>query len=427
VSVPPEVTRRAGVRATLALAAALVGAAAVAAPAVQPAPLRIHVSDCQPGAAPGCVAGDDANDGLSESAPKRSLRAVGLDRLPAGSEVLLARGGVWVQPEMLIVDNPQVTAQRPLVIGAYGRGDRPWIQVPGQQGAAIAFGRHGNTSNDGGYVLRDLKLDGRGSSAWGVFVVHNLHDLTLENNEITGFFIGIHAQASPPHGLTRVTVRGNRIVGNRGMGLLAQLSDSLIEDNLFESNNVSGSPYNHAIYLSGRAASGRGLTVRRNTLRGNSVVDGVCRGGNLTVHGQVDGLLIEGNLIELPAAVRSCRGISVTSGYRSAEWFRRVVVRGNTLVNLGSCGVCANSAPGIVVADNRFLQQQDTPHVGVAIRNDGGWRDAADRDAQVHGNVACFLHPARGQAVVEVDSPGGRVNDNRSFEGAAASVGPCAR
>jgi hypothetical protein len=398
-----------------------------AAPSIgTPEALRVYVSDCQPGAAAGCVPGDDTRSGFSEAAPRRTLRGLNFNELPAGSQVLLVRGGAWRLDDTLIVDNPLATTHRPLVIGAYGSGERPWLQAPGLAGAAIAFGKYGNTSNDGGYVLRDLKLDGRGSAMWGVFVVHNLHDLVIENTEITGFHIGIHAQAKPPHGLTHVAIRHNRIAGNRGMGILGQFSSSVIEDNLFEANNVSGSPYNHAIYLSGQAGSGRDNVVRRNTLRRNSVVDGVCRGGNLTVHGQVEGLVIEDNLIELPAAVRSCRGISITSGYRTPEWFHRVVVRRNTLVNLGGCGVCVNSAPGIVVEGNRFVQRQPTPHVAVAIRDDGGFGDVSDRDAEVRDNIVCFPHPARGQVVADVASPGAVVQGNQVFRGQAGAAGACA-
>jgi hypothetical protein len=47
---------------------ALMGAFAVAAPAEA---LTYYFSDCQPGAAAGCVQGDDANDGKSPRSPKR--------------------------------------------------------------------------------------------------------------------------------------------------------------------------------------------------------------------------------------------------------------------------------------------------------------------------------------------------------------------
>ncbi|MBC7956084.1 MAG: right-handed parallel beta-helix repeat-containing protein [Cytophagales bacterium] len=346
--------------------------------------------------------------------------------LPAGSKLLLARGGVWVQPA-LFLDNPNATPKEPLVLDAYGSGDRPWIQAPDQKGAAFLFGEYNNATNDGGYTLRNLKLDGMGSSAWGLFLIHNLRSVTIENMEITGFHIGIHSQARAPHGVTNVLIRNNTISRNRGMGILGQFSDSVIEGNLFEGNNFSGSGFDHAIYLSGNDTGGRNNVVRNNIFRNNSVVNGVCKGGNFTMHGQMDGMLIEGNTFEQPAAAPGCWGISITTGYTSPEWFRNFVVRNNTLINLGGCSVCVNSAPGIVVENNRFINTNTTYHVGVSIRGDVGPGDEADRDAIVRNNIACFPTGAPNQSVTAVSSPGSKVTGNVVHTGAAGSTGACAR
>jgi hypothetical protein len=403
---------------------ALAGAFAVAAPAHA---ATYYFSDCQPGAAKGCVPGDDANDGLSPKSPKRRLESVNLNALPAGSKLLLARGGVWVQ-SMMIIDNPHVTAEKPLVFDAYGQGERPWLQAPGVKNAVFMFGKYNNSSYDGGYTLRNLKLDGMGTAQWGLFLIHNLHHVTIEDSEITGFHIGIHSQARGPHGVNHVVIRRNAISRNRGMGILGQFSDSVIEDNLFEGNNFSGSDYDHAIYLSGNEAGGRNNVVRRNVFRHNSVVDGVCRGGNVTMHGQMDGMLIEGNTIEQRASARSCWGFSINSGYKTAEWFRNFVIRGNTVVNLGECAFCLNASPGIVVENNRVFNDQTSAHTAVMIaRGNKGPGDADDRDAVIRGNVACFPAAASSQVAVRVASHGASVSDNLTLTGDAATRGACAR
>lgn len=403
---------------------ALAGAAVMMAPAEA---ATYYFSDCQPGAAKGCVQGDDANDGKSPRSPKRRIESVDLSALPAGSKLLLARGGVWVLP-MMIIDNPHVTAEAPLVIDAYGEGERPWLQAPGVKNAVFMFGKYNNTSYDGGYTLRNLKLDGMGTAQWGLFLIHNLHHVTIEDSEITGFHIGIHSQARAPHGVNQVTIRRNVISRNRGMGVLGQFSDSVIEDNLFEGNNFSGSDYDHAIYLSGNEVGGRRNVVRHNVFRHNSVVDGVCKGGNVTMHGQMDGMLIEGNTIEQRASARSCWGFSITSGYKTAEWFRNFVIRNNTVVNLGECAICINAAPGIVVENNRVFNDQKTAHVAVMIANGNrGPGDAADRDAVVRGNVACFPSGASSQVALRLASPGAIVSQNAELSGVAATRGVCAR
>jgi Right handed beta helix region len=386
-----------------------------------------YFSDCQPGAAATCVQGQDSNPGTNEKAPKRTLASVNINALPAGSKLLLARGGVWLHP-MMIIDNPHVTQKEPLVIDAYGAGDKPWIQAPGLKAGAFMFGKYNNTAYDGGYTLRNLKIDGMGSSAWGLFLIHNLHHVTLEDSEITGFHIGLHSQTKPPHGVNHVTIRRNVISRNRGMGILGQFNHSVIEDNLFEGNNFSGSDYDHAVYLSGNDSGGRTNVLRNNVFRHNSVVDGVCRGGNVTMHGQMDGMLIEGNTIEQRASARSCWGFSINSGYKTAEWFRNFVIRRNTVVNLGECAFCINASPGIVVEDNRVLNDQKTAHTAVMImRGNKGPGDVDDRDAVVRGNVVCFPLGVSGQVPLNLNSTGASVGGNVTLTGEAATRGVCAR
>ena len=218
---------------------------------------------------------------------------------------------------MTLLDNPNVTAEEPLVIDAYGTGDKPWLQVPNLKASAFLFGGYNNTSYDGGYTLRNLKIDGMGTTDWGFFLVHNLHHVTLENNEITGFHIGIHSQSRGPKGVTHIVIRNNSISRNRGMGILGSFNDTLIEGNLFEANNFSGSGFDHGTYLSGTDPhGGRNVTLRNNRYIRNSVVNGVCKGGNMTFHGQMDGVLIEGNTIEQDSAAPTCWLMSITQGLR---------------------------------------------------------------------------------------------------------------
>jgi hypothetical protein len=422
--------QRYGVRFSMArrMRFALVLAGLAGSTAADAAGRTYYFSDCQQGAAKTCVQGSDSNSGSSESSPKRNLSSVNLNALPAGSKLLLARGGVWVwSKELLLLDNPNVTPKEPLVIDAYGTGERPWIQVSDQKAGVFSFGKYNNTNNDGGYTLRNFKLDGMGSSAWGMFLIHNLNSVTIENMEITGFDIAIHSQARGPHGVTKVLIRNNAINRNGAMGILGQFSDSVIEGNLFEGNNFSGSAFNHAVYLSGGEVGGSNNVIRNNIFRNNSVVNGVCKGGNVTMHGQMDGMLIEGNTIELPASTLGCWGFSITSAYATPDWFRNFVVRNNTLINLGGCGVCANAAPGIVVENNRFINTQTTPHTGVTIRGEVGPGDDTDRDAVVRNNIACFPTGSPNQAISSVSSPGSKVTANVVHTGAAATTGACAR
>jgi parallel beta-helix repeat protein len=206
------------------------------------------------------------------------------------------------------------------------------------------------------------------------------------------------------------------------MGILGTLNGSLIEGTLFEGNNVKGSAFHHAIYLSG----GSNNILRNNRFIRNAVVNGVCSGGNVTVHGLVDGLTIEGNLIEQSAATGGCYGFSITPGHNYAEAFRNVVVRGNTVVNVGGCAVCAGSAPGIVVEGNKLINTQATYQVGVlipAIRPEAD--DAVDTGAVVRNNTICQSVPASGSAAVRISA--GAETGNVYRTGPDATTGVCTR
>ncbi len=381
-------------------------------------PRTYHFSDCQAGAMPDCVAGSNLNAG-TEASPKRDLSGVSVNDLAGGSSLLLKRGGAW-NVIGLLLENSYVTPAAPLTIEAYGSGPKPLLRVPTGNGIHLG-GNWNNQSNDGGYTLRDLRLDGLGTAQWGLWLVQNVRAITIENVEITGFAIGIHASGGSPHGVSAVTLRNSSISRNRSMGFLGTVSDSRFEGNLFESNNFGGSNREHAIYLS----RGNRNTIRDNRFVRNSAVNGRCTGGNVTVHGVVDGLSIENNTIEQDASLPGCYGFAITAGYASQESFRNVTVRGNTVINIGMCAVCVNSAPGIVVENNRSIMlttaalhyavwepanaQQDIPSVGAIVKD----------------NVLCLRGAAKGDSRATQLSASVVSTNNSVRTGTEAAAGPC--
>jgi hypothetical protein len=390
-------------------------------------PAGLFFSDCQAGAAAGCVAGNNANPG-SIIAPKRDLSGINVDTLPAGTRLRFARGGAWTWTNLRL-ENPFASEASPLSFEAYGEGARPLFNAPNIGSGAIDFGEYNNVSNDGGYVFRGLKFDGQGSSAHAFFLIHNLHHVTIEDCELTGFHIAIHAQARAPHSLRNIVIRNNQIVRNGGMGILGQLRDSLIEGNTFGANNVGGSGFDHGTYLSGaEGVSGMNVTLRNNLYLRNSVVNGVCTGGNMTFHGQMDGVLIEGNTIEQDAAAEGCWLMSITQGSTAAEWFLNFVVRGNTLVNGGNTVIAAQSAPGILIEDNRIINTQLAFQTGISVgHTDYQNGDLPDGNAIVRNNIGCYPTPGHQSTLVHVIAPNSTVTNNLSYTGAAATSGPCMR
>lgn len=363
--------------------------------------------------------GNNANPG-TQASPKRDLTSVSINSLPAGSRLLLARGGVWANVA-LDLDNPNVTPANPLVIEAYGTGAAPVLRSS-VYNAITMGGRWGNTTNDGGYTLRNIRLDGLGTAERGLWFVQNVRGIMVENVDIENFRLGIESSEGAPYGVTGVTIRNSRINRNRSMGILGGFSDGLVDGVSFEGNNFSGSQLNHAIYYSGGAR----VTIRNSTFIANSVVNGTCLGGNVTAHGLIDGLLIENNTIRQTAAAPTCYGISITTGYATAEEFRNVVIRGNTVINVGMTSIGANAAPGIVVENNRVINTQSTAQYSIWIPANGNTAspDAADRDAVVRNNTICLVN-TQGSAAVSANVPGAVISSNTLLSGAAALTGVC--
>lgn len=317
-------------------------------PAPAGSPVTVYISDCAPGAAPGCVQGNDANPG-TQASPKRTIQGAGHNTLPAGSQVLFARGGAWDNFNIALY-NLNATTANPITLDAYGTGPYPWLKTA----VANAFFVGGNfnysdTVSDGGYTIRNLKIDGQGTSEWGFLIVAATRGVVIESNEITGFKIAVHFQ-NMGSGNDGLVIRSNNIHHNSDMGMLGDANNMVIEGNIVADNNYSGSGFNHGLYLGGHAHDG---IVRNNTFTNNSAVNGSCSGGNLTVHGQWDGLLIENNTITQQAYGPGCYGISVNDGYTSVEWFRKVVIRGNTVLRV-QCGACIRAAPEVLIDGNTF-------------------------------------------------------------------------
>ena len=373
--------------------------------------------------------GSNANPG-TQAAPKQTLAGIDVNALPANARLLFARGGAWTVGTVTF-ENMNASAAAPITLDAYGSGAAPLMTTSGNQLAIFELGgRYNNTSNDGGYVFRNLRLSGSDNSAWGFWLSGNVRDVVIENLEITGFQIAIHSQARAPHGVTNVQIRNNTISRNLSMGILGQFKDSVIEGNLFEANNtVSGSGFNHGTYLSGSdGLSGINLVLRNNRYLRNSAVNGVCTGGNMTFHGQMDHVLIENNRIEQDAAAEGCWEMSITQGYDTAEWFRNFTVRNNKLINAGNTGMSVQSAPGIVVEGNVIINTQTTYQTGINVgHNEYRNGDVPDGSAVVRNNTACFPTPHASSRAVSVTAPDSTVTNNVVVTGAAATTGVCAR
>lgn len=336
--------------------------------------------------------------------------------------MLFKRGGAWSWTSIVRLDNRNVDAESPLTFAAYDVGAAPLLDVSSQ--FAFETGEWLNTVPDGGYVFRDLKFNGglRGGGNIAIWLRGTVSDVLIENVEFTGFYIGLNGQGRDD--IQRVTVRKSRFTRNTGMGVLGTFNNSLFEANMIDSNNFSGSAFDHGMYLSNMTNS----TVRRNTFLNNSTVNGECLGGNLTVHGVVDGLIIENNRLYQQTSAATCFGISITTGHGNvAEVFRNVHIRHNVIVNLGGCAICLNAAPGALVENNLIINSTANPHEAIHIHGpEAGQIDHEGGGEIVRNNTACFALPER-KTLLFLGTVGATQSGNAARTGNDAFTEQCRR
>jgi parallel beta-helix repeat protein len=302
--------------------------------------------------------------------------------LNAGETVAFCRGGSFkIEGDREWV-NPSCTNSSRCVVRDY---PPPWSTqalpkpiLTATSGDAFSFADSGDAEHEGGYTFLnlDIRSTSGGTSGNGFFVYNDVDDVLVCGVDIMGFDIGFHAAGSNPPAAgsgsdgknARVVLRYSGLSGNGNQGYLGGCDDCGVEDSYFENNGFRQATFNHNIYFSPRGATG--MFARNNYLYRSAMVGGKCEGTSLVVHGQLNGLTIEGNTIEedIDAVGDQCWGIAVDSGYGGeAEAFRNVTIRGNTVKNVGNLGIGLNSCQGCVIENNAVIQEQAIESALIAV------------------------------------------------------------
>jgi hypothetical protein len=354
--------------------------------------------------------GDDANDGLSPSAPVKSLdQAKSLLRDKSGDQMLLARGDVWHETLGDWTKSGK-SSDQPMVIGAYGTGARPRLDT----GTANAFSIQAASANVkhlsilGIHLVASARVPGlpdfapsNGDGGNGLRILSHVDGLLVEDCVVQAYTDNVLLQDySGPQ--TNVTLRRNLVVdaystdGGHSQGLYAfGVNGLLIEGNLFDHNGwsetVPGAPatiYNHNIYLSSNNAN---VVVRDNVIANASSHGLQARSG-----GRVENNVFLDNPIGMTFGV--VRSASVTAGGVSG------VVNGNVFLGTrdingagrGNGLEVGNTRPNIptVVSNNIFAEAKVEAGKDFAILlsyagddSPNGELAAGINDLTVQGNI----------------------------------------
>lgn len=347
----------------------------------------LYYCKCDTGAHASCPvsAGSDALDGTTAANAKSTPpTATELSNAAAGTTHYFCQGGAWTGLSTYVVQNNNVTRTQPLTLTTYapasGATGRPIFEWLNTQAEGFVLGFFNNDSDHGGYTLDGIEFRRAGSAGGEGLKLFGQASYVLYNNiKVTNWANGMVPSTS--QGVHHVTLRNSLVQLNVQNGIIGNVDDFLIESNTFDQNNYDGSGGEHAIYIGGCEARNR-VTIRRNTFTNNSVTGGQCTSGNITTRGgNTVGLTVEENDIEVPYGNDSCYGISVIDGYPACtEHVENLVVRGNTVKNVGSNSIAVLLCTNCLIENNRVIRDSASNtglHTAISVGNPSTPEDAA--------------------------------------------------
>jgi len=148
---------------------------------------------------------------------------------------------------------------------------------------------------------------------------------------------------------------------------LGACSGCEVRGNLFENNGYKTAVLDHNVYFSPHDEVN--ITIADNILRKSTHIDGTCQGVSLVMHGTAKNITIENNLIEeeVGKAMPTCYGIAVDPGYATEESFEHLIIRGNTVKNVGAIGIGCASCVDVLIENNVLINGNDQFFFGVAV------------------------------------------------------------
>lgn len=352
-----------------------------------------YIVDCQPGADLACIAGDDtrtATQAQNPETPWRTWAGVPAINKQGNTRFLFGRGGYLTNVKIglgwLTGTKSRTTELTPVAFDAYTpswcvgscTNTKPVLEQSTSNQNLFESNTGGSRLADGGYIFRNLKLVGGGSTSYpavtkgqvGIFLYDVVRGVIIENMDISGFASAIQPANNNNLYTYNLVVRNSYIHHNTGASVLGGANGLLIENNLFEYNgDPDAIPDSHDMYLS---YVNNGV-VRNNIFRNTTFTQtSKCGKTVFVVHGKVDGLLIEGNRFEQPGGIGTCYGIEVDNGYLTAEHMKNVVIRDNLVVDVGGVGIVVGVCQNCVIESNSIVWTSVSSQCFIGISTYGG-------------------------------------------------------
>jgi parallel beta-helix repeat protein len=184
------------------------------------------------------------------------------------------------------------------------------------------------------------------------------------------------------------------------------------------------------MYISG-SDKGRitsGVVIRNNKLTNNSVISGLCSGTVIVGHDVAADWVVENNYIyQAPGtAGPGCWGIAMSpanGGY--TEGMDRLVIRGNTLVNVGNNGIELAACRTCTVENNALIWEGNTEAIGIRFHQPTTSPTYTGTALTVRNNSVYFAKSNDASRGVVVNDQGTNhvIASNLTYFGAGSAAG----
>jgi hypothetical protein len=317
-----------------------------------------YYCDCQSGADPACVAGNDANAGTSPGAPRRSLanawsRFQGMN---GGDTVALCRGGVW-NADGGGLDNSRCSAASTCdlrdYVPSWGSGATARPRINASSGAMV-FNFTGGAPGRG---FRLWNLDVRepiDSGGNGILFFYNdKRNIDVCNVRFEGAKLHVNLDHNGTGTSTdaSIVIRNSQFYSSQFAAFYGGNSGLVLDGNYFENNGLGATEFEHSVYLNGISPGIFNPRVTNNDF----VVGSYCVGVIVVLHEQIHNAVVANNRITTTSSSGGCYGIQSGGSWAAGNIVGATYQRNR--INMGSAGTGleASACAGCTVTDNVII------------------------------------------------------------------------
>jgi len=412
------------------------------APACATIPLRTtgtvhYYCDCRAGASAGCVAGNDANSGLTPALAKQTAANAWstFSTMPAGDTIAMCRGGAWGSTSGKL--NNSNCPQNGGVESTYcdlrdyaptwglgANNPRPLFNV-GNADGTLYWDTLG-----GGYRVWNLDLRGNNIGTVGgggsnmMYLLGDVRNLDICNVRMEGLYLGINMQ-TPTTVATTVTIRSSQFFRFGFSAFYGGTPGMTFDSNYLENNGVLSTQQMHEYYSYGNdTGNGAGLAMviknNHSVTNTTSTYGKFCHGVRWVFHGNNWSTLFQNNLVEVDGGFADCYGTDVSSSAviandHNVRFSRNRITYTNndagfTAMRVANCDTCQT--------DNNIISLSSA---GTAIECGNVSGSGTQSVNQTHYNNSIYLSGG-GTGIIIPSGTGHQVRNNAIW---SSNAGPC--